>query len=1086
MSKLSPNENQKKAITYDGKGPLIIEAGPGSGKTRVLTERVKFLLNEKKVEAESLLIITFSRKATEELKNRLAEDIEVEDINKMQISTIHSFCYDLLKKYDNFSYEVLDDDYNQKKTLFIQKHLPYLGFKNISYLPKKEISGIINKFDEYSTFKVNTDGLLNYIEDNRSVSDEYQDLIKNNSLKGFPYSNVIVSDDFKKDWYNAKYYQTAKAYPRYLKKLNEEYLVDFNTLQIKALEFLEKNPNTIYKNILIDEFQDTDPVQYLIFEKLIPYADSFTVVGDVDQSIYGFRGGLPRFINELMTHPTSHVISLDTNYRSTENIVKLTEDFIKDKRDEKSQKDMKHNRKYNNKSHYIISDDKKIEAANILNYIQDIKNQGIVDKYSDIAILLRAIRGNKLKELLPLFDENNIPYNVKNSSTIDTNDDIKSLITILHYIIPPYKNHIFSSVERDWLNLKAFTGEKFTPTLWNLSDETCELLNNIEKEFEQKALETIKDIYKRETGKNANIRSFNGIFNNKSKFAQTKTDDMMIETFEKVPKPQINSDLINNTKDKEFFQIIESLRDTVKNNVITKILNEFERIKIHSKDKINKDYVLSKLNFISNLASKNNDLIKENFQEMVESLKNSVEKDNLSYDMFLDEINLLNDIALDNNKDLTVLDIFYKILEKVDYFNKCDEKSLNNFSLISESIYNFEQIIDNTDVVGYYNFLINNMGDWEEKSVGNDEGVQIMTIHKSKGLEFPVVIIPSVEVDKFPKAFVDESEKDYIFKKPTYFTPNEFLEYKDNSQLTDSELSDLEEERILYVAMTRAQDTVLLSFINDIHPLFSDIVNNSLLEEFNISNISKCESSFENEDVDTLNASYTSFKTYGECPFKYNLLYELKFKLSDTESIRMGTAIHNAFNKINVAKIKNQQISKKSTDDIITDIVNSTSNIPHDDEGLEEFKNNIYSFYDKIGDVNILESEYNFDLNKNGYNIIGSIDLILEKDGEISIIDFKNTEFEGDNIHKYKNQLKLYLHALSLDSRYNDKYISKAGIYAIKSDNLIMDTISSEEVDEYIIEVDWIAKKILDKDFEKNPKFGCDNCKFEFICESNQ
>ena len=139
---------------------------------------------------------------------------------------------------------------------------------------------------------------------------------------------------------------------------------------------------------------------------------------------------------------------------------------------------------------------------------------------------------------------------------------------------------------------------------------------------------------------------------------------------------------------------------------------------------------------------------------------------------------------------------------------------------------------------------MNNMGDCEEKSVGNDEGVQIMTIHKSKGLEFPVVIIPSVEVDKFPKAFVDQSEKDYIFKKPTYFTPNEFLEYKDNSQLTDSELSDLEEERILYVAMTRAQDTVLLSFINDIHPLFSDIVNNSLLEEFNISNISKCESSF--------------------------------------------------------------------------------------------------------------------------------------------------------------------------------------------------------------------------------------------------
>ena len=92
------NENQQKVVEYNGNKPLLVEAGPGSGKTRVIIERVKFLINELKVNPSSLLVITFTRKAANELKDRLSEDIPKNIINEMQISTIHSFCLDFIKK----------------------------------------------------------------------------------------------------------------------------------------------------------------------------------------------------------------------------------------------------------------------------------------------------------------------------------------------------------------------------------------------------------------------------------------------------------------------------------------------------------------------------------------------------------------------------------------------------------------------------------------------------------------------------------------------------------------------------------------------------------------------------------------------------------------------------------------------------------------------------------------------------------------------------------------------------------------------------------------------------------------------------
>ena len=206
------NVEQSKAAYYEGDKPLLIEAGPGAGKTRVIIERIKFLYNDLKVKPESLVVITFTKKAAQELIERLREeDISQDDIDQMAISTIHSFCYSLLDR-DNSVLEVISDDNNERLDLFIRKHLDDLGFNGTATLSsKREIGRIIDKFDEFTIFNVDTEGLVKYIEENYPVSEEFVKLVEDSET--FPREEA--KKDFSEDWYNARYLQIAKAYPIY-------------------------------------------------------------------------------------------------------------------------------------------------------------------------------------------------------------------------------------------------------------------------------------------------------------------------------------------------------------------------------------------------------------------------------------------------------------------------------------------------------------------------------------------------------------------------------------------------------------------------------------------------------------------------------------------------------------------------------------------------------------------------------------------------------------------------------------------------------------------------------------------------------
>lgn len=990
------NENQQKVVEYNGNKPLLVEAGPGSGKTRVIIERVKFLINELKVNPSSLLVITFTRKAANELKDRLSEDIPKNIINKMQISTIHSFCLDFLKKRGNVT-NLIDDDSGEKRRLFIQKYKYKLGFKNEFYLADYQIPSVINKFDEYTTFKVDIDGLIDYIKQTRPIDKEYVDFV--NSFKFFPSKKVRENEKFKKSWYNARFLQTPKAYVKYLELLDLFNAVDYNTVQIKFLESLKENPETQYTNILVDEFQDTDPVQAEIFEILLKNAESFTAVGDVDQSIYSFRGSFRDYFEEFYNKYNAELISLNYNYRSTNNIIRTSEAFIKPQRKEYSKKYLVGARNEDKASYILESLDPQEEAQKIFNLIKDLKDNGKIRQYSDVAILYRSIVSNKnIPFLIDKFKKNDISYHISGTEDLIESDEVKSILTLFYYIARKLDHSYgMSNLEKEWLNLRAFCGIDFIPKFRKLSVETKRYLMELQENFENDVLKTEKEVYFELTGKKSRKKKFNGVF--------TRNEDVLIEIFKRVNKPVVDLDLIEDAGDREFFTELEKLRENV--------------------------------------------------------------------------------FSSDEEDKLTILEVYYELLNLCGYFddlviNNGDyELELENLSKISRTIFNYESIISANDVRGLFFFLTNVIEGYGTSSSDVD-GVQLMTVHKAKGLEFPVTIVSSLSEYNFPLAPRDPMrEKDNINKDDTFYTPNKFLEYKDCSEEDEVNLGLAEENRVIYVAMTRAQDILVLSVVGKMPEEICRISNyfNKNLDLDNISVSSVGSKPEENK----LNLSYSSFADYNNCPWRYNLLNKLHFKVSQKEVTKMGSIIHEALDVINQEIKDAGEISKENIEKIAKDTYYLHGGT---DEEFDDYMDSIFDYYNEIGfDITVVDSEVPFSIDRDNYRFNGAIDLIYKnQNGEYGILDYKNTIFKDYNREKYAQQLLTYILALKNDSKYCDIEITEAKIYAIKSRSLIDFNIDESRLATQKEEIQNTADLINSHEFNKNESSYCNICEFLKYC----
>ena len=392
------NEKQQQAVK-ETEGAVLVLAGAGSGKTKVLTTRVAYLINEKGVNPRNILAITFTNKAANEMKERISK--MVEDSNKIQISTYHSL-----------------------GLLFIRENCKKLDYEsNFTILDSEDVLTLIKKIMKE---KAIDDKAFNPRAIRNAISSAKNELIDAKSYEKYALT------EFEKKVY--------EVYLNYEKRLKLGNSLDFDDLLMLPIILFKNNPDILekyqerFQYILIDEYQDTNHAQYMLSKLLSAKYKNIFVVGDIDQSIYAFRGAnYKNILNFEKDYPNNKTILLEENYRSTKCILNVANDIIKNNKQRK-EKNLWTQNNDGEKITYHKAENEKDEANYVKNEIQKLIDNGV--EKSNIAVLYRTNAQSRIMEEELL--HNNIPYKVVGSFYFYNRKEIKDLISYLKLIYNPH------------------------------------------------------------------------------------------------------------------------------------------------------------------------------------------------------------------------------------------------------------------------------------------------------------------------------------------------------------------------------------------------------------------------------------------------------------------------------------------------------------------------------------------------------------------------------------------------------------------------------------------------------------------------
>lgn len=390
------NDKQKAAVMHIN-GPLLIMAGAGSGKTRVLTHRIAYIINEKDVNPWNILAITFTNKAAREMKERVVNILgsQGEDV---WVSTFHSMCVRMLRRdvdaigY-NRNFTILDS--SDQQTL-MKRILKEENIDPKKYDPRSMLSAISNAKNELLTPAL------------------YEE-----RYSGF-FEKVV-----------------AKCYKRYQKELRQNQSMDFDDLIMLTIRLLQENPDVLgyYQNkfqyIHVDEYQDTNHAQYTLVNMLAKRFNNLCVVGDADQSIYGWRGAdMQNILDFEKDYPDAQTILLEQNYRSTKNILQAANSVI-DNNGNRKKKALWTDNDEGNKVIYYRGETERDETRFVVGNIQKlISEEG--KKYGDFCVLYRTNAMSRVVE--ETFLKANIPYKMVGGHKFYDRKEIRDILAYLNII----------------------------------------------------------------------------------------------------------------------------------------------------------------------------------------------------------------------------------------------------------------------------------------------------------------------------------------------------------------------------------------------------------------------------------------------------------------------------------------------------------------------------------------------------------------------------------------------------------------------------------------------------------------------------
>lgn len=400
------NKEQLQAIKTT-EGPLLIMAGAGSGKTRVLTHRVAYLLDEKQVPSYNILAITFTNKAAKEMRERV-DKLITEDANRMWISTFHSMCVRILRR-------------------------------DISYLGYDTSFSILDPLDQQSVIKDilknrNLDVKQHNPRSILSVISAY----KNQLIK--PEQAIQEAGGFLDELY-------SQIYKDYQEVLYRNSSLDFDDLIMLTIELFEKEASVLnyyqsrFQYIHVDEYQDTNHAQYRLVQMLADKYRNICVVGDSDQSIYKFRGAdIQNILNFERDYPEATVIKLEENYRSTKMILDAANAVI-DNNTERKPKNLRSNKGDGAKVEVNVSFSEREEGQAVVRKVQELSDEY---SYGDMAVLYRANAQSRAVE--DAFVKSSIPYKMVGGMKFYSRMEIKDLMSYLKVIQNPFDDISFSRI----------------------------------------------------------------------------------------------------------------------------------------------------------------------------------------------------------------------------------------------------------------------------------------------------------------------------------------------------------------------------------------------------------------------------------------------------------------------------------------------------------------------------------------------------------------------------------------------------------------------------------------------------------------
>ncbi|RSJ18788.1 ATP-dependent DNA helicase PcrA [Streptococcus intermedius] len=400
------NDRQAEAVqTTDG--PLLIMAGAGSGKTRVLTHRIAYLIDEKLVNPWNILAITFTNKAAREMKERaFSLNQATEDC---LIATFHSMCVRILRR------EADHIGYNRNFTIVDpgeQRTLMKRILKNLNLDPKKW----------------NERAILGTIS---NAKNDLIDEVAYENMAGDMYTEIV-----------------AKCYTAYQKELRQSEAMDFDDLIMLTLRLFDQNPDVLtyyqqrYQYIHVDEYQDTNHAQYQLVKLLASRFKNICVVGDADQSIYGWRGAdMQNILDFEKDYPEAKVVLLEENYRSTKTILQAANEVIRNNRNRRP-KNLWTQNEDGEEIVYYRANDEQDEALFVARTIDQLTREGY--SHRDFAVLYRTNAQSRTVEEALL--KANIPYTMVGGTKFYSRKEIRDVISYLNLIANPSDNISYERV----------------------------------------------------------------------------------------------------------------------------------------------------------------------------------------------------------------------------------------------------------------------------------------------------------------------------------------------------------------------------------------------------------------------------------------------------------------------------------------------------------------------------------------------------------------------------------------------------------------------------------------------------------------